>query len=235
MGKQFRKYLQASLLLFGVFSLPFSAAAQTLIPFTLYWKNATFILVSSDTLHGFASLTMPEDLIRLSQPDGSSATYLPSEVKSFIVEEPYNAVPFRRSGDLLLQNRRYGQYLWNRDKDFSTYKAPALFVVVVPGKYALLLREHKEQLQNAGGPTLAGQALGAAVSEAQKSPNAGVAERFYLSVDGQEVHWLRTYKKDLLAHFPGKEAVIKKFAQKYNLQFNRVDHLARIVAFCNTL
>lgn len=192
------------------------------------------ILANADTLKGTASLTMPEDLIRLSQPDGSSATYLPSEVLSFEVQDPFNAIPARKSGDLLLEKRTYGQYLWNRDKDYSNYKAPALFVVVIPGKYALLLREQKEQVSNPGS-SLAGYALGAALVSAQDSPEAGVAERFYLSVSGKEAKWLRRPKEDLLAYFPGKEVAIKKFAKLHSISFQRIEHLARIVAYANSL
>lgn len=234
MGKHFKKALFNGFLLFGMFSLPFLGQAQALMPFTLHWRKATVVLANADTLYGNASLTMPEDLLRLSQSDGASAIYPPSEVRALVVEEPYNAIPYRKSGDLLLQKRTYGQYLWNRDKDYSNYKAPALFVVVFPGKYALLLREEKPQIQS-GGTTLATQALNAGFAKAQESGSASVAERFYISIDGQEAKWLRNPKQDLLELFPGKEKAIKNFAQKQGINFIRLDHLARIVAFCNTL
>ncbi len=227
--------IKAGLLLFGMLFLPFSLAAQSLIPVALHWKSAMVVLTNSDTLKGSASLTLPEDMIRLSQPDGSSANFLPAEVRAFYVQEPTGIVPTRRSGNLLLEQRQYAPYLWNQDKDYGTRKAPALFVVVVPGKYSLLLREHKEQLQISGGPSLAGLALSSAAASAQLAPGAPLAERFYLSISGQEVKWLRNPKTDLLKNFPEREKQIRKFAQQNDLSFNRIDHLARIVAYINTL
>ena len=230
-----KNLLTTSFALLGLLSLAFSARAQAILPFDLHWRQATLVSVSGDTVWGTANLTLPNDVVHISNPDGTSATFNASEIRSLNVREPYNSVPFRKSGELLSDQRTYGQYNWNRDNDYGTHNAPALFVIVVPGKHALLLREYKEQIPTGGG-SVATFAASQALKEAQ---NGGVInntiERFYLSTEGKEVKWLRQPKKDLLAYFPDKEKQLKKFAADNNLNFNRIGDLARIVAYINML
>ena len=232
MGRSVTKLVIYFIVVFGGFSLPFSGRAQALIPFELQWKKGMLILTSGDTLYGQASLTLPNDIVKLKNETGETNTFLPNQIRFLAVKEPFNQIPYRRSGDLLLNERDYAQYNWNRDNEYSTYRAPALFVVVIPGKNALLLREQKEQQQTATTGSMAAYVAGQGLEAA--GANA-VAERFYLSINGQEPKWLRNPKKDLLKHFPEKKKQIEKFAQTQGIYFHRLDHLARIVAYINTL
>lgn len=227
MEKRLRQSLFVMVLVSGLLSVPFAGLSQALIPFELNWQVGTLILNNGDTLQGGASLILPNDVVKFATSNGTLGTFLPSEVSKLVVRKPFNSIPVRRSGEFLHHQREYRRYNWNRDQDFGTFTTPALFVVVVAGKYNLLLREEKQQQFTIGGNVN--------IHLAAKLAEDRVVEKFYLALPNQQIIFLRHPQKDFLKHFPENKKAIKKFALSNRFAFDRIDHLAKIMAYCNTL
>ncbi|MBK0402268.1 hypothetical protein I5M27_04685 [Adhaeribacter sp. BT258] len=218
------RYQTFALLLVTVFLSAFSmkAMAQRPIPFEMKWRNGVVILNNGDTIQGQTSISFPNDVVRVLKTDGTVETIMPAEVQMLEVVEP-----FGKTGDILKSRRVYKQFNWNRDNDYSAFKAPALFIVVESGKYGLLAREEKQAQERIGGNLI--YMAGAHITE------QAIIEKFYIRTPDQQVKLLRDQKDDFVELFPERKKLILNYARNNNLSFKKVDDLAKIVAYCNSL
>src|SRR5687768_13207203 len=88
--------LKAFIILFGAFLLPFMCSAQQ-GPFEFSWRKGKLVLNTGDTIQGPITLTLPNDIVRIAQPDGSLSTFSAVNVKSFVVEGEQENRFFRRN------------------------------------------------------------------------------------------------------------------------------------------
>ncbi|MFC5269658.1 hypothetical protein [Adhaeribacter terreus] len=215
-------------LLFAAFFLPFSGIAQQ-NQYEITWRTGTLVLNSGDTIQGPITLTLPNDIVRITQANGSVSTFTAVNVKSFAVENEQETNRFfrRRRNSPLDFKREYRSLMWNHDKDYSNFKSPAFFVALQPGNKTLLLREQIERRVD----NFSAYANYPGTRQAVETR----VEKFYLLTADERIIPLRNPKKDLPAAFPKKEKQITAFAKSNKLEFNDPIDLSRIVAYANSL
>jgi hypothetical protein len=209
-------------LVFGAFSLPFSALAQQ-TTFELKWKRGTVYLTSGDTVSGPVSLTLPGDVVSVKMPNGQLSAFATVNVTGFNVHEEKDDYNFRAKYGPLEFSRRYQTYLWNHNKDFSNFLSPAFFVVVQPGPYTLLMRETKITV-----PISRGSFYNQSSVRTER-----IIQHFYLAKPDKQIIPLRSPRKDLQNLFPKLKDAMMKFAKSNKLDFDDPIELARIVEYCN--
>ena len=219
----------------GVFSFKANAQQKPML-LELNWKYGVLVLNSGDTIRGATSITLPHDLVVVTHEDNTVTSALPSNIKILEVSEEIIKVPYRLIQSPLGKRRIYLAYIWDHDNDYSNFRTPALFVSVVSGKNSLLLREERyDKSKGVSAPSALGIVGGQIVGQAARmaANQLNLTQKFYLLMPGQEVKWLRNPKKDLLASFPEKKKEIMQYASLNNLSFTKLEHLAKIVEFCN--
>ena len=107
------------------------------------WAKGRVILTSGDTLTGPVTYHRTEDIVRVTLPDGSIQAFAPVNVASFSVSDGRFSQTFK-------------PYMWNRDNDYSDYKAPAFFEQLNEGRYSLVKRETVVRRNLNSGPIYAG-------------------------------------------------------------------------------
>jgi hypothetical protein len=228
MQRTLSMFYKTLFILFAAFFLSFSGVAQQ-IPFELTWRYGTLVLNSGDTLRGPLTLTLPNDIVRIAQPDGSVSTFTAVNVKDFFVEGEQETGRFfhRRKSSPLDFKRQYRSLMWNHDKDYSNFKSPAFFVVLHAGPKTLLMRENLERRTDNFSPY-------ANYPGSRQTVETRV-EKFYLLTADDRILPLRNPKKDLPAAYPKKEKQITAFAKSNKLEFTDPVELSRIVAYANSL
>ncbi|KAA9326013.1 hypothetical protein [Adhaeribacter soli] len=216
---------RATLSLFAALALSFSAWAQEQ-PFELSWRSGQLLLATGDTVSGSVTLTLPNDIVRVTQPNGAISAFSAVNVKSFLVEHEQNSGLSRHTEGPLTFKREYQSFLWNHDKDYSNFKSPAFFAVLQPGKNTLLMREIKERYYD--------NASGSLYSNSRMERER-IREKFYLLLPNQEIKPLRNPKKDLPEIYGKKGKQILTFAKENKLSFTEPLELARIVNYANSL
>jgi hypothetical protein len=229
---QFKVDFKCLLLFSGAVILSVSSFAQALIPFEQQWKQATLILTSGDTLRGQASLTLPNDIVKILQPDGRISVFTPVNINKLEVLEMQKAASFQDPKNSLNWRREYKTYMWDHDNPYGNFKSPALFVILTSGNYSLLMREERRRQNNAASTSVIGYGLGLAAADLAEQT---IIEKWYLSTPNQQIKPLRKPKQDLLSLFPANKKEIEKYAATNKLKFNNLFHLARIVAYANSL
>ncbi|MBK0402269.1 hypothetical protein I5M27_04690 [Adhaeribacter sp. BT258] len=228
MQRKFSNFYKTLFILFAAFCLPFLGIAQQ-NQFELSWRTGTLVLTSGDTIRGPITLTLPNDIVRITQADGGVSTFTAVNVKGFAVEGEQETSRFfqRRRNSPLDFKREYRSLMWNHDKDYSNFKSPAFFVVLQSGPKTLLMRETLERRVDNFSPY-------ANYPGSRQAVETRV-EKFYLLTADDRIIPLRSPKKDLPAAYPKKEKQIAAFAKSNKLEFNDPIELSRIVAYANSL
>ncbi|WP_146897348.1 hypothetical protein [Adhaeribacter aerolatus] len=203
----------------------FSALAQRVD--VQEWPKGRIVLTSGDTLLGPITYHRTEDIIRVTMPDGSIQAFAPVNVSSFTVTDERSRIW-----------QTFKPYLWNRDNDYSDYKAPAFFELLSEGNYSLVKREILTTRSMNYGPMYAGYGryydpYGYGYGNGRQQ--TVVQDLFYLYTPKGNIKALRNPKRDLDDLFGDKGREMKDFIKRNNLEYDNARDLARIVSHFNSL
>lgn len=216
---------KAIFILFAAVLVAFPGQAQQQ-PFELSWRAGQLALASGDTVSGQVTLSHPNDIVRVTQENGTVSAFSAVTVKSFSVQQEVNNGLFRRTEGPTTFKRVYQSFPWNHDKDYSNFRSPAFFVVLQPGKNTLLMREVKERFYDNPSNTY---------YTGSRTPMERIQEKYYLLLPDQQIKPLRNPKRDLPEAYGKKSKQIIAFAKEKKLSFSEPAELARIVEFANKL
>lgn len=192
------------------------------------WPKGRIVLISGDTLTGPLTYHRSEDIIRITVADGSIQAFAPVNVLSFTVTDERSRI-----------RQMFKPYFWNRDNDYSDFKAPAFFEVLTEGKYSLVKREILATRTPNYSPMYAG---GYGRYYDPYGYNYGgtrfqtvVQDVFYLYNPKGEIVALRNPKRYLENLFGDKERHMKDMIKKNKLQYDNARDLAVIINHFNNL
>ncbi|MBT9392476.1 hypothetical protein KLP40_04810 [Hymenobacter sp. NST-14] len=224
------------------------------------FNEATVLLSTGDTLSGPVQLHRTEETLLMELPDNTVRTLPAVNVQSFAVRgEQYDqsrerfyyddfntmrqgyyagnpffsAVPPPRRRERADTNltRVFRTYRWNRDNDYSDFRAPAFFEQLSGGPVVLLRREGLvERPITYSGPYGYGASAGRPVGYYTE-----VKDNFYLGLPGGEVRPLRNPKKDLPNYFRAHARQLEQYAKANRLSYTDPRELAYLVNYANSL
>ncbi|NVO31776.1 hypothetical protein [Hymenobacter lapidiphilus] len=230
--------------------------------FTQQFTQGSVLLSSGDSISGPLALHRGEETLTMTLADNTVRTLPAVNVQSFAVRgEQYDqsrerlyyddfyamrqgyysgnpgfgATPPPRRRERADTNllRVFRVYRWNRDNDYSDFKAPGFFEQLSGGPVILLRREGLvERPITAGGPYsyggmgLAGMTLGYYTE---------VKDNFFLGLPDGTVLPLRTPKKDLPSYFRAQARQLAQYAKTNNLNYTDARDLAYLVNYANSL
>jgi hypothetical protein len=259
-----KKLLYAVLLLW----LPLSAPAQrTGQGFTQQFSQASVLLSSGDTISGPLALHRGEDVLTMSLPDNTVRTLPAVNVQSFAVRgerydrrreqyyyddfysmrqgyysgNPYfntTPVPRRRERADTTLMRVFRTYRWNRDNDYSDFRAPGFFEQLSGGPVILLRREGliERPITSNGGPYGYGMGgYGGMPGSRPMGYYTDIKDNFYLGLPNGNVRPLRNPKKDLPSYFHTHARQLAQYAKTNNLNYADARDLAYLVNYANSL
>ena len=188
------------------------------------WAKGRVILTSGDTLTGPVTYHRTEDIVRVTLPDGSIQAFAPVNVASFSVSDGRFSQTFK-------------PYMWNRDNDYSDYKAPAFFEQLNEGRYSLVKRETVVRRNLNSGPIYAGYGryydpYGYGNSSRYVDQ---VQDLFYLNTPDNKIVSLRRPKRDLEEVFGRKNKEMKSFIAANRLDYDNARDLVLIVSHFNEI
>ena len=231
--------------------------------FTQQFNRATVLLTTGDTLTGPVQLHRTEETLLMELPDNTVRTLPAVSVQSFAVQgEQYDQsrerfyyddfyamrqgyyygnplytqpVPRRRERPDTELVRVFRTYRWNRDNDYSDFRAPGFFEQLSNGPIILLRREGLVQRPvTATGPYgYGGYGYGGAGRTVGYYTD--VKDNFYLGLPSGNVISLRNPKKDLLAYFHGSSRQLEQYAKDNKLSYTDARELAYLVNYANSL
>jgi hypothetical protein len=197
--------------------------------FELTWQKGVVVLTSGDTINGEIVLTLPNDLIRVSQTNGTVSAFSAVNVSSLEVQGNENRNGLfsgSRSGSALNFRRFYISLPWNHDKDYSNFKSPAFFVVLQSGKYTLLMRENLEQAYDQNNSVY---------NSGSRGRRNVIVQKYYLLAPDQNILPLRNPKQDIYRIFSKQQKQIAAYAKENKLSFTDGIELGQIMAYANSL
>ena len=242
--------------------LPVAAQAQRGAGqgFTQQFNRATVLLTTGDTLSGPVQLHRTEETLLMELADNTVRTLPAVSVQSFAVQgERYDRsreryyyddfyamrqgyysgnplytmpVPRRRERPDTTLVRVFRTYRWNRNNDYSDFRAPGFFEQLSSGPVILLRREGLVQRPISAGPYGYGSYGGAGRTVGYYTD---VQDSFFLGLPSGTVLALRTPKKDVLAYFQGNSRRIEQYAKENKLSYTDARELAYIVNYANSL
>ena len=188
------------------------------------WAKGRVILTSGDTLTGPVTYHRTEDIVRVTLPDGSIQAFAPVNVASFSVSDGRFSQTFK-------------PYMWNRDNDYSDYKAPAFFEQLNEGRYSLVKRETVVRRNLNSGPIYAGYGRyydPYGYGNSSRYVNQ-VQDLFYLNTPDNKIVSLRRPKRDLEEVFGRKNKEMKSFIAANRLDYDNARDLVLIVSHFNEI
>ncbi|MBC7446840.1 MAG: hypothetical protein H7330_02150 [Hymenobacteraceae bacterium] len=222
------------------------------------WAQGSVILTSGDTIDGPVIYHHDEETLEVRFADGTARTFPAVNVSYFVVSDEsmsrgvtgynplvmYTPQPMRPGmwpGTGLQRpgfDRRdkspvklYVTYMWDRDNDYSDFRAPAFFQQLTDGPVRLLKREKLVQRTvNPADPyfrTYGYPMGGNFYTEIQNS--------YFLADPQGMLTPLRTVKKDLLAYFGRHAKQIQAYAKDNKLSFTDPDELPLILNYADSL
>ena len=231
--------------------------------FTQQFNQASVLLSTGDTISGPVALHRGEEVLTMSLPDNTVRTLPAVNVQSFAVRgeqydqsrerfyyddfntmrqgyyygNPYfNAVPPPRRRERADTNltRVFRTYRWNRDNDYSDFRAPAFFEQLSGGPVILLRREGLvERPINNSSPYGYGGYGG--MPGRPMGYYTDVKDNFYLGLPNGDVISLRNPKKDLPNYFRTHARQIEQYAKTNRLSYTDPRELAFLVNYANSL
>lgn len=199
------------------------------LPLELTWRTGSVILTSGDTIMGNVILMLPSDLLRVTQADGTVSAFSAVNVSSFEVQDNENRKGlFLGSGKEATFNfrRKYISLPWNHDKDYSSFKSPAFFILLHSGKYTLLMRENRDRISD---PAYS------VYNSGSRTTRDIIKQQFYLLTPDQNIIRLSDPKKDILRIFSIQQKELTAYAKENKLSFTEATELSQIVAYANSL
>lgn len=254
----------ASLLIIGLLNSFSAALAQRGGQgFTQQFDRATVLLSTGDTLTGPLALHRSEDILTMTLPDRTVRTLPAVNVQSFAVQgERYDRSrerfyyddfysmrqgyfygnpffntlppPRRRERPDTTLTRVFRTYRWNRNNDYSDFRAPGFFEQLSGGPVILLRREalidrpitYNGPYGYGGFGGMPGRTVGYYTD---------IKDSFYLGLPNGNVLALRNPKKDLPAYFRAQARQIEQYARQNKLSFTEPRDLAYLVNYANSL
>ena len=256
----FRQLILLLLLLLPLATLAQRGSGQG---FTQQFAQASVLLSSGDTVSGPLALHRGEDMLTMTLPDNTVRTLPAVNVQSFAVRgERYDRrreqyyyyddfysmrqgyyygspfftpmpTPRRRERPDTTLTRVFRTYRWNRDNDYSDFRAPGFFEQLSSGPVILLRREGLvEQPITYSNPY--GYGYGGMPGRPMGYYTV-IKDNFYLGLPNGNVVSLRNPKKDLLSYFRAHERQIEQYAKTNKLNYSDPRELAYIVNYANSL
>ncbi len=217
------------------------------------WAQGSVILTSGDTIDGPVIYHHDEETLEVRFANGTARTFPAINVSYFVVSGEATQNGSNRMSPAIVygpyasrtgmwpppgSDRRdktpvkiYVTYMWDRDNDYSDFRAPAFFQQLTDGNVRLLKREKLVQRTvNPADPYFrySGYPMGGGFyTEIQNS---------YFLADPQGLLTpLRTVKKDLLAYFGRHGKQIQAYAKENKLSFTDPDELPLILKYADSL
>ncbi|WP_157541759.1 hypothetical protein [Hymenobacter aerophilus] len=231
--------------------------------FTQQFAQGSVLLSSGDTLSGPLALHRGEETLTMTLPDNTVRTLPAVNVQSFAVRgeqqldrsrerfyyddfyamrqgyysgTPYNIAPPPRRRERADTNllRVFRVYRWNRDNDYSDFRAPGFFEQLSGGPVILLRREGLVER-----PITAASPYGYGGYSGMPGRPMGyyteVKDNFFLGLPDGTVLPLRTPKKDLPNYFRAQARQLAQYAKTNNLNYTDARDLAYLVNYANSL
>ncbi|UPL50761.1 hypothetical protein [Hymenobacter sublimis] len=247
--------------------LPLAAQAQRGGQgFTQQFNRATVLLSTGDTIAGPLALHRSEEMLTMTLNDNTVRTLPAVNVQSFAVQgeryersreryyyddfysmrqgyyygNPYfNTLPppRRRERPDTTLVRVFRTYRWNRDNDYSDFRAPGFFEQLSGGPIILLRREGLvERPITYNGPYgYGGYGYGGGLPGRAMGYYTDVKDSFYLGLPNGNVLTLRNPKKDLLNYFHTHSRQIEQYAKENKISYTEARELAYLVNYANSL
>lgn len=217
------------------------------------WAQGSVILTSGDTIDGPVIYHHDEETLEVRFANGTARTFAAINVSYFVVSDEAASRDQNRMNSAVAYgpypartgmwpppgaDRRdrapvklYVTYMWDRDNDYSDFRAPAFFQQLTDGNVRLLKREKLVQRTvNPADPYFrySGYPLGGGYyTEIQNS--------YFLADPQGNLTPLRTIKKDLLAYFGRNAKQIQAYAKENRLSFTDADELPLILRYADSL
>ncbi|GAB3224137.1 hypothetical protein GCM10027346_03960 [Hymenobacter seoulensis] len=257
-----RRWLLVLLLLSSSFAALAQRGGQG---FTQQFNQATVLLSTGDTIAGPLALHTSEDILTMTMADNTVRTLPAVNVQSFAVQgERYNRSrerfyyddfysmrqgyyygnpffnmmppPRRRELPDTALVRVFRTYRWNRDNDYSDFRAPGFFEQLSGGPIILLRREGLiERPVTYNGPYGYGGYGYGGMPGRTVGYYTDIKDNFFLGLPNGNVLALRNPKKDLLAYFRTHSRQIEQYAKQNKLSFTEARELAYLVNYANSL
>ncbi|MDU0370265.1 hypothetical protein ACFPAF_07680 [Hymenobacter endophyticus] len=231
--------------------------------FTQQFNRATVLLSTGDTLVGPIMLHRAEETLTMNLADNTVRTLPAVSVQSFAVQgERYDRsrerfyyddfyamrqgyysgnplytmpAPRRRERPDTTLVRVFRVYRWNRNNDYSDFRAPGFFEQLSGGPVILLRRERLVQRPISAGASPYGYGYGYGGAGRTVGFYTDVQDSFFLGLPTGTVLALRSPKKDVLAYFQGHSRRIEQYAKDNKLNYTDARELAYIVNYANSL
>ena len=235
--------------------------------FTQQFNQGSVLLSSGDTLSGPLVLHRGEETLTMTFSDNTVRTLPAVSVQSFAVRgeqydrnrerfyyddfysmrqgyysgNPYFGAtppPRRRERADTNLTRVFRVYRWNRDNDYSDFRAPGFFEQLSGGPVILLRREGLvERPVMAGGPYGFGAMgmPGMGLPSRSMGTFTEVKDSFFLGLPDGTVLPLRTPKKDLPNYFRAHARQLTQYVKANNLSYTDARDLAYLVNYANSL
>ena len=255
--------LACMMLLLGLLPLATRAQRGTGQGFTQQFEQASVLLSTGDTISGPVALHRGEEVLTMRLPDNTVRTLPAVSVQSFAVRgeqydrsrerfyyddfntmrqgyysgNPYfNAVPPPRRRERPDTNltRVFRTYRWNRDNDYSDFRAPAFFEQLSGGPVILLRREGLVERPITYNSPAGGYGYGGLPGR-PVGYYTDVKDNFYLGLPNGDVVPLRNPKKDLPGYFRAHARQLEQYAKANKLSFTEPRELAYLVNYANSL
>lgn len=189
------------------------------------WQNGLVVLTSGDSASGSIAYHFREEVVEVTNEDQSISTFSPVNVAYFVVMNEY-------TGEQQLFRTLY----WDQGKDYTDFKKPTFFEQLNEGKFTLIIREAYTQ-KNAG--TMSDTGPYGREYESRSTVNGyfvnEVRPLYYILLPDGEIQTLRRVKKDLLRLCGNKSRMVKKYARKNKLSYEKPRELKAIINYYNTL
>ncbi|GAB2783193.1 hypothetical protein HNQ93_002272 [Hymenobacter luteus] len=245
--------------------LPLATQAQrTGKGFTQQFDRATVLLSTGDTIAGPLALHRSEETLTMTLPDNTVRTLPAVSVQSFAVQgerydrsreryyyddfysmrqgyyygNPYfNTLPRpqRRERPDTALVRVFRTYRWNRDNEYSDFRAPGFFEQLSGGPIILLRREGLVERPITYNGPYGPYGYGGGMPGRTMGYYTDVKDNFFLGLPNGNVLSLRNPKKDLLNYFRTHARQIEQYAKENKLSYTEARELAYLVNYANSL
>ncbi|MBC5775152.1 hypothetical protein H8S95_13825 [Pontibacter sp. KCTC 32443] len=190
------------------------------------WAKGIVTLTTGDVLEGKITYYRTQDIISVSNEDGTLSTL-----------SPVNVAQFEVSDELSNRSHIFKSIFWDQGKDYTDFKKPTFFEQLNQGKATLLMREsyNKKTVD----PYLA-SSMDGNTYDPLGYPLSGeyydqIKPKFYILQPDGEIVKLTNIRKDFLSYCGKHASVVKAYARKQKLSFDLPQEFMAIVNYYNNL
>lgn len=189
------------------------------------WKNGTVVLVSGDTVSGAITYHCREDVVEVTKDDTSISTFSPVNVEYFTVINDYTG-----------RQQLFRTFYWDQGRSNTDFKKPSFFEQLNDGSYTLIIREEYIQKNKSAANDISPYGI---EYDARTSVDGyfvnEIRPLYYILLPDGDIVPLKRVRKDLLDLCGKKSRLVKKYAKKNKLSFDKPNELTAIVNYYNTL